>query len=138
MVSPKPFVVRLARCGTGDTVGAGRRHSARLVDRVMKTVATHGGIGGTEYCVLHKRGLGMAVLLQSCGHACPPRYEPHLRIALPVLVFEPFAQIHQTAALGVYRQPSGGVCLQGCLHCRIGRELRTKMFWEATTEPDGV
>ncbi len=138
MVSPKPFVVRLARCGTGDTVGAGQRHGARLVDRIMKTVAAHGGVGGTEQRVLHKRGLGIAELLQACGHACSTRYQPHLRIALPVLVFEPFAQIHQTAAFSVYRQPSGGVRLQGCSHSRIGGELRAKMFWEAATQPDGV
>src|SRR4029434_3072337 len=138
MVSPKPFVVRLARCGTRDTVGAGQWRGARLVNRIMKTVAPYGGAGGTEYRVLHKRGLGVAELLQACGHACPARYEPHLRIALPMLVFEPFAQIHQTAAFGVYRQPAGGVRLQGSSHTRIGRELHAKMFWEAATKPDGI
>src|SRR5215813_9359448 len=71
VVSPKSLVVRLARCGTGDAVGAGQRHGARLVDRIVKTVAPHGGVGGTEQCVLHKRGLGIAELLQPCGHAGP-------------------------------------------------------------------
>jgi hypothetical protein len=104
----------------------------------MKTVAPHGGVGGTEQSILHKRGLGIAELLQACGHACPTWYQPHLRIALPVLVFKPFAQIHQTAAFGVYRQSSGGVRLQGCPHSCIGCELRAKMFWEAATKPDGV
>src|SRR5262249_38951583 len=137
-ISPKPFVVRLARRGTGDTVGAGQWHGARLVDRIMKTVATHGGVGGTEQRVLYKRGLGIAELLQACGHACPPRYQPHLWKALPMLVFEPFAEIHQTAAFGVYRQPSGSVRLQGSSHPHIGCELRAKVFWEAATEPDGV
>src|SRR5262249_21666129 len=67
-LSPKPFVVRLARGGTGDAVGAGQWRVARLVDRIVKTVAAHGGIGRTEQCVLHKCGLGIAELLQPCGH----------------------------------------------------------------------
>src|SRR5215470_10511124 len=104
----------------------------------MKTVAPHSGIGRTEQCVSHKRGLGVAELLQPCGHACPPRYQPHLWIALPVLVFEPLAQIHQTAAFGIDRESTGGVYLQGRAHSRIGCEPRAKMFWEAATKPDGV
>src|SRR5215467_12607545 len=99
----------------------------------MKTVAPYGGVGWTEQCVSHKRGLGIAELLQACGHACPPRYQPHLRIALPVLVFEPLAQIHQTAAFGIDRESAGGVGLQGRPHSRIGCELRAKMFWKAAT-----
>jgi hypothetical protein len=104
----------------------------------MKTVAPHGSVGRAEQCVSHKRGLGIAELLQAGGHACPPWYQPHLRIALPVLVFEPLAQIHQTAAFGIDGESTGGLSLQGRPHSRIGCELRAKMFWEAATEPDGV
>src|SRR5262249_31779456 len=119
-------------------VGAGQRRGARLVDRIMKTVAAHGSISGTEQRVLYKRGLGIAELLQACGHACPPRYQPHLRIALPVLVFEPLAQIHQTAAFGIDWESAGSMRLQGRPHSRIGCELRAKMFWKAAAEPDSV
>ena len=110
MVSPKPLVVRFTRGGTGDAVGAGQWGAARLVDRVMKTVATHRGAGGTEQRVLQKRRLGIAELLQPFGHACTTRHEPHLWIALPVLIFEPLAQIHQAATFGIHREPPGGVC----------------------------
>jgi hypothetical protein len=104
----------------------------------VKTVATHGRAGRTEQGVLQKGGLGIAELLQPAGHACPARYEPHLRIALSVLVFEPLAEIHQAAAFGVYWQSPCGMRLQGRAHACIGSKLRAKMFWEATAEPDGI
>ena len=109
MVSPKPLVVRFTRGGTGDAVGAGQGGAARLVDRVVKTVTTHRGAGGPEQRVLQKRRLGIAELLQPFGHACTARNEPHLRIALPVLIFEPLAEVHQAATFGVQWEPLGGV-----------------------------
>ena len=105
MVSPKPLVVRLARGGTGDTVGAGQGSGARLVDRIMKTVATHRGVGRDRAACLAQTWPRHSQIVASVWSCVSPPGSAPPADSVARAGLRAIRMIHQTATFSVDRQP---------------------------------